>query len=859
MACAAFAQNSIQVQAPDVVGLEEQFNVTFVISGEDSPSDFEWDGGSDFQLLWGPQKGFSSSVNISNGKRTKSAQTTYTYILLPSALGEFQLPVASAMVKGRKIVSSSHSVKVVSNGSSSSGQTSGAVASGGDDRAASSPVTSSVSSDDLFLRLNLSKHKAMVGETITATLKLYQRVNIAGFEDAKFPAFNGFWSQETQAPTNIEFHRESVGDKIYNTAVLRGWNLVPQRAGEITVDAAELVCLVNIRSQRAASGSIFDSFFQDDYQTIRKKVSTGPVKIQVSALPAGAPASFGGGVGNFKMSVALTKDALLTHEAASLKVTFTGTGNISLLEAPKVNFPPDFEVYDVKTTDIAGGKVFEFPFIPRSYGDFTIDPVEYSYFDIGSRKYVSMESQPLPINVGKGKDNPQESTVQYASGVNRKDVKNVGSDIRFIAGKAPAFAAAGTFFAGSPAFWIIAVILVLCAGALYFAFRGMASRRADIAGSKNRKATKMARKRLFLAGDYCKGSLYTAFYEELHKALLGFVSDKFNMDATDMTKENISAKLQEEGVGEDLAADYVGLLDACEFARYSPDAGHDAMNAHYEKAVSVISSIDQSMRKTHKPAAGAAALILLMLMMVPANAGAVDKAAYPDSLWTAGVQAYSAGQWQDAAHQWEKIRGLGLESPRLYYNLGNAYFKQDNIGFAIVNYERSLKMDPSYTDARFNLQFAQSLAQDKIEAVPEFFLKTWGRHLCWLLPSDSWAVLFIVFLALTLALVLLFLLGRSVPARRTGFIAGIVSFAIALSCLGFAFWQRSDYRNADSAVVVKAVSSVKSSPDADSAKDLFILHEGTEVKLLDKIGTWHNIELADGRQGWMQSSDLEVI
>ena len=858
LALAAPAQTSIKVQAPNLVGLNEQFNVTFIISGDHAPSDFQWEPGNDFQLVWGPQKGTSTSVSIVNGKTTRSSQTTYTYVLLPRNTGRFQINAAEATVSKEKISSSRPTIEVVSDGAAASSQGSQGQSVQGNSGSQGSAQTGTVSADDMFLRLNFSKRNAMVGETITATLKLYQRVNIAGFEDARFPTFNGFWSQETQAPTNIQFRRESVGDKIYNTAVLRSWNLVPQKAGDITIEGAELVCLVNIRTQRRSTGSIFDDFFQDDYQTIRKRVSTQPVTVHVSALPGGAPASFGGGVGSFKMSAALTRDSLKTHDAASLRITVTGTGNVTLLEAPKVSFPPDFEVYDVKTSDVSGGKVFEYPFIPRSHGDFVLGPVEYSYFDIASRKYVTLKSQALPVKVGKGTDTGTPDAGQVIQGVNRKDVRDVGSDIRFIVTKPAAFASVGHFFVGSPAFWILAALLLALAAGLYFALRTLAARRADIAGSKNRGATKMARKRLAQAGAFLKGNLYTAFYEELHRALLGFVSDKLNMDAADMSKENISAKLAGQGAGEALAADFVSLLDACEYARYAPDAGHEAMNMHYEKAVSVISAIDEHMRRNRKGPGGAAALLALLLLL-PAHFVSAQQADYPDSLWRAGVAAYSNGDWAAAANAWSAIRALGVESPELYYNLGNACFKQDDLAHAILNYERALKLDPSYSDARFNLEFAQGFVQDKIEAVPEFIVEVWGRKLCWLLPSDTWAVLFLIFLAATLGCVLLFLLGGRTGIRKTGFIAGIAALVLSLLCLDFAFWQRTDYRKADSAIVTRPVTTVQSAPGRDSAKDLFVLHEGTKVKLLDAVGSWRSIELADGRQGWMEEADLEVI
>ena len=304
-----FAQ-SIKVQAPNVVAADEQFNITFVIEGEDSPSSFSWDEGQDFQLVWGPQKGSSTSLTIVNGKRTKSSQYTYTYILLPKKTGTFTISEARATVGGETVTSSRATIEVVSNGSSSRGsssqsaQPSGSASSSGSGNAAS---TGEIPRDDLFLRFSLSRTNVVVGEPITATLKLYQRVNIAGFEDARFPTFDGFWSQETYAPSNIDFQRESFNDMIYETAVLRSYVLIPQQAGNLVIDPAELVCLVNVRTSSSHSNSIFDSFFADDYRTIRKRVTSQPATVHVSRLPAGAPESFGGGVGGFSISSVLSK------------------------------------------------------------------------------------------------------------------------------------------------------------------------------------------------------------------------------------------------------------------------------------------------------------------------------------------------------------------------------------------------------------------------------------------------------------------------------------------------------------------------------------------------------------------------
>ena len=853
-ALASNAQTDIKVEVHRVVEVGEQFNVTFIIEGEDKVTDFTWEPSSDFQLLWGPQKGQSSSVQIVNGNMTKSVQSTYSYILKANNVGKFTIPSAVAKVKKNEITSRPVSIEVVAaRQNSSQGATSG-------QQQQSRPrQQGGVQAGDIFLAMSLDRTNVVVGEPIIATLKIYQRVNIAGFEGVTFPTFNGFWSQELEAPTNIEFARETYEGQIYNAALLRKFVLIPQQAGQVTIDPAELICLVNIRVSSGGT-SIFDGFF-DDYRTVRQKVASKPVRVNVSALPSGAPASFGGGVGSFTISAKLSKDVVKTHEAASLIVTVSGRGNVSLLEAPKVSFPPDMEVYDTKISDkvdkggLSGSKTYEYPFIPRSYGDFVIEPVKYTYYDVNQKRYVTLQTQPINLTVEKG--NEAESGPVIVSGVTRKDVQNLGSDIRFINIKKSELTGKGTFFVGTASFWIITMVLVLLAVLCWAIFRKMAARKADVAGTKNRKATKMAMKRLHLAGTFLKQNLYTAFYEELHKALLGFVSDKLNMPVAELSRDRISESLAERGVAQGSIDTFIGILDACEFARYAPDAGNEAMTAHYNSAIETISSIDSNM-KTSKPSSKAAYVMIMFMLAVPSVMTAQEDS-FVDSLWNSANNAYVEGLWEDAISGYDMIAGLGLESAALYCNTGNAYFKSGNISKAILNYERALKLDPSYEDARYNLELSNNMIQDRIDPVPDFILKVWAKDLCWLMDSDGWAVAFIIMFALMLAMILLFVLSPSVAGRRTGFFTGIVFLLLAIMSLSFSLWQKNDYMKADKAIVMRPVSSVKSSPSSEASQDLFVLHEGTKVDILDQVGSWSNIELADGRQGWIRTSDIEKI
>jgi tetratricopeptide (TPR) repeat protein len=851
---AVHAQTSIQVQSHKVVSIDEQFNVTFVIEGA-KPTDFSWEPGADFDLVWGPQQGRSTSVQIINGKRTESSQTTYSYILRPLKTGKFTLAKASAKVKGNEIYSDPQVIEVVSSGSSS-GQSS-QPSQNQPSRAQSQQ--GNISDSDLFLRLSLNRSDVVVGEPIIATIKLYQRVNISGFEGVSFPSFNGFWSQEIEAPSNIEFQRETYDGQIYNAAVLRKFLLIPQHQGQLRIDPAELVCLVSVRVS-SGGNSIFDGFF-DEYRNVRKKVQTSPVTVNVSSLPSGAPSSFGGGVGEFSISASVSKDSIKTHEAATLVVKVAGKGNVSLLEAPKVSFPPDMEVYDTKITSniapggMSGTRIYEYPFIPRSHGDFVIEPIKYSYYDVNQKKYVTLETSPLALTVLKGNEAGSSATV-VAPGLTQKDVKNLDSDIRYINIKDPGLTVKGHFLLGSGLFWTIVSLLVAAAAALWLLLRRIAARKADVAGTRNRKATKMALKRLQLAGTFLKQNLYTAFYEELHKALLGFISDKLTIPVAELSKDRIIEALDEGNVPEEYIKTFIGMLDACEFARYSPSTGNDAMAAHYTAAADVISAIDSSMKT--KRSGSKPAMLALLLLIMPFAAHAQEDV-YVDSLWNAANTAYAEGQWDAAASGYEMISDMGLESAALYCNTGNAYAKSGNVPMAILCYERALKADPSYEDASYNLELMNSRIQDRIDPVPEFFLTKWMKDISYLMDSDAWAITVLVLLGLTLAMFIIFLLVPSVAGRRAGFFTGLVFLVFMCFAMGFSISQKKAYMNADKAIVMRPVVSVKSSPSAEASKDLFILHEGTKVTVLDQVGAWNNISLADGRQGWLPAADMERI
>lgn len=860
------AAQTLKVEGPGVVAADETFRIVFTADGR--MSDFEWPGTDDFDVVWGPQKGSMSSTSIVNGKRTSTHQETVTYLLQPRKTGTFTLPGATASVDKNSVSSSTLKIEVVAAGGQTQTQPQGN--SGGSQsgqqtqperRENNDPaVTGTVSNQDIFLRLTLNKTNVVKGEPITATLKLYTRTDIAGFEDIKFPTFNGFWSKETVTVNNLEFTRENVNGTIYNAALVRQYALIPQQSGTLTIDPAEMVCQLRVRTSSGSPLSIFDDFF-DQYQTIRKRISTPSIQVKVRDLPAGAPASFAGGVGDFKVSAKMSKEGIKSNEAASLIVTISGNGNLSMLEAPKVDFPPDFEVYDLKSTDktsasgTSGSKTFEFPFIPRSHGDFVIPSIEYTYYDNAHGKYVTTSTGDIPVSVEKGEEIAGGGVA--VAGSNRQSVRSLSEDIRYIALGDGHLRKKDRFFAGSPLFYALMLAIFLAVFIVDRLLRFSRARRADVAGSKNRRANRMARARLKSAESYLKQGLGGAYYEELHKALTGYVSDKLMIPAADLSKDSISEKLRERGVRDESIAALTGLIDQCEFARYAPESEQRQMENEYNEALNVISDIESQLKNpkaaSGKKVAGATLLVLLLSLALPA-------AAQEDvsSLWEKAGEAFAAGQWQNALNCYQMIEGEGLVSDDLYYNIGNTFLKLQDNAHAILYYERALKLNPSHADAAHNLEIVRQMTLDKIDEVPDFILVSWFHNLRQGLSANAWAWITLGLLLLAGILLTVFRSGAPRSLRKVSFILSCIVLVLAIFTFIFSLQQKRAVTRQDSAIVTAPVCSVKSSP-AEGGKTVFVLHEGTKVRLLDDVGDWARIEIADGRQGWAQGSTFEII
>lgn len=840
----------ITVKAPSLVGLEEEFNVIVSIDASNSISVPAWNPGDDFQLVWGPQE-ISSGTSFTsiNGKSSTRVEKQFKYILRSHKSGDFSLPPVSAVVDGAQAFSQKVSVRVATNGASSA-----------PDRKESNPAEDIRKGKvENFLSFSISKRNPYLGEPLKATLKLYTRAaHIEGFQNIKFPTFNGFWSQQTFSPAfdNLGWQREELNDKIYISAVLGEYTLIPQQAGAVTIDPAEITLIASF----PVENDFYDPFMGTIMQQVARKAVSAKYVVNVKAHPNGAPESFDGAVGTYSIAMDSLESGLKTHEASSLRITISGQGNIIQCEAPKISFPHDFEVYDPKVSEdlnadkTSGSKTFEYPFIPRSDGNFEIPAVEFSFMNPATGRYETVSTDPISLVVAKGND-PGKAGGGIFSGSAGKDVETLDSDIRYIKVNNPGLETGRNDFALSLVFHIIAFLVIAVAAGFYFTERKLTSRRSDTVGVRKRGAVKIAEKRLARAGEHLKANRYSEFYEELHRALLGFAGDKLNMDSSSLSKDNISSVLVGSAVSAETASRFTSLLDACEYARYSPDNGNEAMSAHYNEAVTIISDIASVMKKSGKIKAKSSVAALLVILFFAPQAYSQSS----DSLWTSAVRNYEAGNWKASYDEFRKIEASGVETEDLYYNIGNAAFRCDSLAKAILYYERALKLNPTNRDARHNLLFCNNKIKDKIEAVPEFFLKSGFRKLSRSMSSDSWAVIFLVLLTSAVSAALLFLLAKSRFVKKIGFFSGIVLLLLAVASYSFMFRQKSEMSDKSHAIISSPTVNVLSSPGANGSKNLFVLHEGTKVRIKDVVGGWKNIVLSDGREGWIEDRNLDII
>lgn len=597
---------SIKVSTKSQVSVGEQFRIAFEVNAEGkrfSAPTFEG-----FTLVGGPFNSSSSSVQIVNGSMSRTVSNTYSYVLRAEKEGEFTIGSASIVVDGKEVKSEPYRITVVA-GSPDAGNTAqGGQQSSGQDRQSTNDPQ--VSGKDLFLKVSPSKRSAYVGEPVVLTYKLYTRVPVSQLSVSKMPSYGGFWMKECNDNNGNSLRQSSevVNGIEYTTAEVKKVVLIPQKPGKLTIEPMGIECLAQIVTQRNTqrSNDPFDVFFNDPffsrgYTNVQKNIETPTLSLDVKSLPEnGKPVGFLGAVGNYNFSTTIDRNEASTNEALTLTVTVSGSGNLELLNLPAPAFPPDFEVYDPKITSavdangqgMSGTKKAEYLIIPRRAGDFSVPPVEFSYFNPSKQQYVTLRSSQMDIKVNKGVGGDSGEGGVYAS--NQESIKYLGSDIRHIKTGEPKLRPVNSHFFASPLYFIILLVLLI----LFLVALALVKKRRqfkqDVVLVRNKKATKVAKGRLKNAYKFLKDKDQNHFYEEMSQALWGYISDKLGIERSVLSMDTVKEAMMNKGIDESLSSQFVETLNTCEFARFAPGDAAAKMEGLYEMGMDVIMKVEKT-------------------------------------------------------------------------------------------------------------------------------------------------------------------------------------------------------------------------------------------------------------------------
>lgn len=585
-------QVTFKASAPEAVVMGEQFQLKYTVNAESK--DFrapELSG--DFDVLMGPTLSTFYSAQIGTGGNHSETNTTYTYVLLPKKEGTFTIPPASVKVKGANYTSNGLAIKVLPPDKAPAGGS-------GEGESASGKIAK----DGVFVKMFVSNTRVYEQEGLLVTFKIFclpeYGLNVAGL---KYPEFDGFLVQEIDLPQTKQLVMDNYNGRNYLTAVMRQVVLYPQRSGKITIPSGRFDAVLQVRVQRKVH-SIFDDDFFGSIQEFNKILTTAPTTIDVKPLPPGKPASFSGAVGNFTMTSSISSDQVKADEAVTIKVKITGNGNVKLIKNPEVVFPNDFEVYDPKTdietktttSGVSGTKTIEYMAIPRYAGDFEIPAIAFSYFDPKTATYKTITSEAYKLHVEKNEGGNTSAPV-VSNFSNKESVQYLGQDIRYLKMKDISFLSNNDIFFGSFMYWLCYLIPAILFIVFFIVYRKQVKENSDLALVRTKKANKMAVRRLKNAGKLLKENKKEEFYDEVLRASWGYLSDKLNIPQASLTKDNIETELSRYGVDQALTDEFMEILNTCEFARYAPAQGSDAMDKLYTLTVDAISKMENTIKK----------------------------------------------------------------------------------------------------------------------------------------------------------------------------------------------------------------------------------------------------------------------
>lgn len=778
--CCALSSRAqhIVVSAPSHVSAGENFRLAYTINTRDV-EEFRMGGVPEgLEVIAGPYTSQQSSYQMINGHTSSSSSVTITYTLYAAKTGSYTIGSSHAVVNGKSIASRAVKVSVSGHARNSNGAPNMHGSSNMDDEPRMRQAGSSISGRDLFIKVSANKKTVHEQEPVLLTYKVYTLVDLSQLE-GKMPDLKGFHTQEVALPQQKTFHSEMVNGRQYKCVTWSQYVMYPQMTGKLEIPSITFKGLV---VQQNRNVDPMEAFFNggSGYVEVHKDIKAPGMTINVLPLPS-RPANFSGGVGKFNISASIDKKEVKAGDPVTIRVVVGGVGNLKLLKQPIVTLPKDFDKYDAKITDktrltsngVEGNMVYDFLVVPRNQGSYKIPPVEFTYYDTSSNSYKTIKTQAFDLTVSKGDGSTDSS----------QDFSDQAKDIRALKlGKSKLHDLDDMFY-GSFGYWTSLLVPLITFIVLLVVFRKRALENADIVKVRSNKANKIATKRLKKAQQLMSHGKQSEFYDEVLRALWGYVSYKLNIPVEKLSRENITENLEMHSVNISTIDKFTQALDECEFERYAPGDAAGNMNKTFNSAMTGIMEIENAinaMRKEHKNRAKedrqsySFIWILAFFLLTSVSASAITKQ-------NADAE-YQKGNYQQAIKDYEELLKNGVSSD-IYYNLGNAYYRTDNITKSVLAFERAHLLSPGDEDVNFNLQFVRGKTIDKITPVSEMFFVTWYKALVNYTSVDCWAKTGIIAIIIALVLALVYLFAPQIYLRKMGFLVVYSSWLFSCSVM----------------------------------------------------------------------------
>ena len=799
----------------------------------------------DFDVLQGPSR--STNISIINGKQSSSV--IIQYVLAPKQAGEFTIPPATLTYDNTTYTTEPVVIEVVS----------GAVAPAQTPDGADSAAQAG---QDVFLQAELDKTTAYIGEQMTVSFFVYTRVNIAGYNLQQQPQFTGFWVEELPIPNPPKLQYQTINGQQYGVALLKKVALFPTASGAQNIDALTMTFSVKVRGR---SNDPFDNFFDDPFFARTEEVirRTQPVAITILPLPEEQrPASFHGDVGSFSMAVEAAPQSVKQDDAMTLTVKIQGIGNIKTLKEPEIKLPEAFKRYDTNVTEkpfplqepLQGEKTFETIIIPTAAGDYTLPPVEFAYFDPQRKSYQTLRSQPIALTV-QPKVAPDEPLARRIT--TKEAIKLLGQDLRFIKTDVAALTEQGRRWYHHDGVGLLVVAPLLLIAAAWGYQRYQRQYAGDARYVRQKRAGQVARHSLKQAQEWMQQGRSGEFYAAIASALRQYLGAKLNLPPASLQTAELKDVLAAAGLEAATFEELQRCLAQCDFARFAPvEARPEEMQAILDQATALLAQFARlQFAKIQTSAAPLFGGILLAILLMAHPASSADVPV--TERFQQGNTFYEQGQYAEAAAAYQAIVATGLHNGAVYYNLGNALLKADQLGAAILFLERARRLLPRDEDVAFNLQYARSQTLDKLEeqaASPFLTLLVTIRDA--LTFSELSALAFGLYWLLSGLIIALLVAPNRMRRRLVWFgILPVVGFLLLTGMVLMAQWRAAA---ADEAILLATQAEAKTGPGA-SYSTLFEIHAGAKVVIQREKQDWVEIKLPNNVIGWIMQKDLERI